>query len=439
MRIAVFGLGYVGSVSAACLANEGHTVVGVDPNTDKVDQINAGVSPVLEPMVPEYLAAAVADGRIRATTSAAEAVAETDISLLCVGTPSRANGDIELRYIEQVAAEIGTALADLDHDHTVVIRSTVMPGTADRVAAILTETSGRVEGETVFVGNNPEFLREGQGVADFVNPPLILIGADDTHTAEMIEALYDGIQAERLVEQRRLAEMVKYANNSWHATKVTYANEIGAVSRAMGIDGTRVMEILCADTKLNISPAYMRPGFAFGGSCLPKDVRALTHAAKVRDVSVPLLGSLLISNSIQVQRVIDQLVEWGPTTIGFFGLAFKAGTDDLRESPLVEVVERVLGKGFAVSIHDADVSAPDLIGGNAAFIEREIPHLSSVLREDPAAVVVESDVIVISKATPATLDALASLRPGTKVVDLVRLPAELRAAIPAGDYLGVAW
>ncbi len=439
MRIAVFGLGYVGSVSAACLANEGHTVVGVDPNTDKVDQINAGVSPVLEPMVPEYLAAAVADGRIRATTSAADAVAETDISLLCVGTPSRANGDIDLRYIEQVAAEIGTALADLDHDHTVVIRSTVMPGTADRVAAILTETSGRVEGETVFVGNNPEFLREGQGVADFVNPPLILIGADDTHTAEMIEALYDGIQAERLIEQRRLAEMVKYANNSWHATKVTYANEIGAVSRAMGIDGTRVMEILCADTKLNISPAYMRPGFAFGGSCLPKDVRALTHAAKVRDVSVPLLGSLLISNSIQVQRVIDQLVEWGPTTIGFFGLAFKAGTDDLRESPLVEVVERVLGKGFAVSIHDADVSAPDLIGGNAAFIEREIPHLSSVLRDEPGAVVVESDVIVISKATPATLEALGSLRPGTKVIDLVRLPAELRSAIPAEDYLGVAW
>ncbi len=439
MRIAVFGLGYVGSVSAACLANEGHTVVGVDPNTDKVDQINAGVSPVLEPMVPEYLAAAVADGRIRATTSAADAVAETDISLLCVGTPSRANGDIDLRYIEQVAAEIGTALAGLDHTHTVVIRSTVMPGTADRVAEILTETSGRVEGETVFVGNNPEFLREGQGVADFVNPPLILIGADDTHTAEMIEALYDGIQAERLVEQRRLAEMVKYANNSWHATKVTYANEIGAVSRAMGIDGTRVMEILCADTKLNISPAYMRPGFAFGGSCLPKDVRALTHAAKIRDVSVPLLGSLLISNSIQVQRVIDQLVEWGPSTIGFFGLAFKAGTDDLRESPLVEVVERVLGKGFAVSIHDADVSAPDLIGGNAAFIEREIPHLSSVLRDEPAAVVAESDVIVISKITPAALDALATRRPGTKVIDLVRLPDAVRTAVPAEDYLGVAW
>lgn len=448
MRIAVFGLGYVGSVSAACLANEGHTVVGVDPNVDKVEQINAGVSPVLEPMVPEYLATAVADGRIRATTSAAEAVAETDISLLCVGTPSRANGDIDLRYIEQVAAEIGTALADLDHTHTVVIRSTVMPGTADRVAAVLTETSGRVEGETVFVGNNPEFLREGQGVADFVNPPLILIGADDDHTATMIEALYEGIPAvgedgspaaERLVEPRRLAEMVKYANNSWHATKVTYANEIGAVSRAMGIDGTRVMEILCADTKLNISTAYLRPGFAFGGSCLPKDVRALNHAAKVRDVSVPLLGSLLLSNSIQVQRVVDQLVEWGPQRIGFFGLAFKAGTDDLRESPLVEVVERMVGKGNEVSIHDADVSAPDLIGGNAAFIEREIPHLSSVLRDDPAHVVAECDVLVISKVTPATLAALADRPAGTRVIDLVRLPVEVRSGIDAADYVGVAW
>ncbi len=439
MRIAVFGLGYVGSVSAACLANQGHTVVGVDPNTDKVAQINAGVSPVLEPMVPEYLAEAVADGRIRATTSAADAVAETDISLLCVGTPSRANGDIDLRYIEQVAAEIGTALAGLDHAHTVVIRSTVMPGTADRVAEILTETSGRVEGETVFVGNNPEFLREGQGVADFINPPLILIGADDEHTAGMIGALYDGIEAERLVERRRLAEMVKYANNSWHATKVTYANEIGAVSRAMGIDGTRVMEILCADTKLNISKAYMRPGFAFGGSCLPKDVRALNHAAKVRDVSVPLLGSLLTSNSIQIQRILDQLVDWSPQRVGFFGLAFKAGTDDLRESPLVEVVERMVGKGFEISIHDADVSAPDLIGGNAAFIEREIPHLASVLRDAPADVVAECDVLVISKVTPATLEALAARPAGTKVIDLVRLPDDVRGAIDATDYLGVAW
>lgn len=439
MRIAVFGLGYVGSVSAACLANAGHTVIGVDPNIDKVGMVNAGESPVLEPLVPEYLAEGVATGRVRATMDAAEAVAETELSLLCVGTPSRPNGEIDLRYIEMVAAEIGAALAGSDHAHTVIIRSTVMPGTAERVGEILEESSGRRLGDGIAVGVNPEFLREGQGVADFLAPPLILIGADDPETGRLAAELYDGIDAELLIEPTRLAEMVKYANNSWHATKVTYANEIGTIARAMNIDGARVMEILCADTKLNISPAYMRPGFAFGGSCLPKDVRAITHAAKSRDVSVPLLSSLLNSNAIQIQRVVDQLVDWQPTMIGFFGLAFKAGTDDLRESPLVEVVERMVGKGFAIAIHDADVTPPNLIGGNLDFVEREIPHLADVLRADPVDVVHGADVLVVSKATPDVLAALATRAPGTKVVDLVRLPLDVRTAIDSADYLGVAW
>lgn len=439
MRIAVFGLGYVGSVSAACLANEGHTVVGVDPNVEKVAMVNDGVSPVLEPMVPEFLASGVADGRIRATSSAADAIAETDLSLVCVGTPSQPNGDIDLCFIEGVAAEIGSALADLDHDHVVVIRSTVKPGSADRVGEILAQTSGRSLGEGVSVGVNPEFLREGQGVADFLAPPLVLIGADDETTAKTIAGLYDNIEAETLIEPTRLAEMVKYANNSWHATKVTYANEIGAVCRELGVDGSRVMEILCADTKLNISSAYMRPGFAFGGSCLPKDVRALTYAAKSKDVSVPLLSSLLTSNHLQIQRVVDQLVEWSPTTIGFFGLAFKAGTDDLRESPLVEVVERMAGKGFDIAVHDSDVMAPNLIGGNRAFIEREIPHLSAVLRESAADVTAAADAVVVAKVTPAISEALGCLVPGTKVLDLVRLEQDIVDQIGADDYLGVAW
>lgn len=439
MRIAVFGLGYVGSVSAACLANAGHTVVGVDPNVDKVGMINAGESPVLEPFVPEYIAAGVAEGRVKATTDAAVAVAETDLSLVCVGTPSRQNGDIDLKYIEGVAAEIGTALASADHDHVVVIRSTVKPGTAATVGQILEKTSGRTLGEGVAVGVNPEFLREGQGVADFLAPPLVLIGADDPETASLVASLYDGIEAETMIEPTRVAEMVKYANNSWHATKVTFANEMGAVCKALEIDGTRVMEILCADTKLNISPAYLRPGFAFGGSCLPKDVRALTYAAKSQDVSVPLLSSLLNSNDIQVQRIVDQLVEWHPGSIGFFGLAFKAGTDDLRESPLVELVERMLGKGFPVTIHDNDVLPPNLIGGNREFIEREIPHLSNLLRTDPADLATTADVLVISKADAGVYEALAQRRPGTKVVDLVRLPDNVRASIDAADYVGVAW
>lgn len=439
MRIAVFGLGYVGSVSAACLANAGHTVIGVDPNVEKVDQINAGKSPVLEPQVPEFLAEAVANGRVRATTSAAMAIAETDLSLLCVGTPSRANGDIDLRYVETAVREIGAALALSSEPHTLVIRSTVKPGTVERMGAILEEASGRPLTDGLSIGVNPEFLREGQGVADFLAPPLILIGADDEQTAAKIASLYEGIEAAVYVEPTRLAEMVKYANNSWHATKVTFANEIGALSQAIGIDGSRVMEILCADTKLNISPAYMRPGFAFGGSCLPKDVRALNYTAKSRDVSTPLLSSLLTSNRIQVQRLVDQLGGWAPKSIGFFGLAFKSGTDDLRESPMVEVVERMIGKGFDVAIHDADVLVPKLIGQNRAFIEREVPHLSTLLRSDPAEVAAKASALVVSKSTPDVVEAFAKRSPGTKVVDLVRLPDSVRRRIAPEDYVGVAW
>lgn len=438
MRIAIFGLGYVGSVSAACLAGQGHSIVGVDTNADKVAMIGDGISPVQEPQVPELLMEAKADGRVQATTVAAEAIAVADMSMLCVGTPSQPSGNIDLGYIESVAAQIGSALADLDHAHTVVIRSTVMPGTAQRVGEILEQTSGRTLGDGLAVAVNPEFLREGQGVADFFAPPLVLIGADDEATATQIAELYAGIDAEVLVEPTRLAEMVKYANNSWHAVKVTFANEIGAVAGSLGIDGSRVMEILCADRKLNISTAYLRPGFAFGGSCLPKDVRALGFAAKSQDVSVPLINSLLNSNAIQVQRVVDQLVSWTPCSIGFFGLSFKKGTDDMRESPLVEVVERMVGKGFGVVIHDEDVFGAELVGKNRDFIEREIPHLSSMLRED-AGEVAGAEVLVISKVTDAALAALKTRKPGTKVVDLVRIPDADRLAIPADDYVGVAW
>ncbi len=437
MNIAIFGLGYVGTVTAACFSGLGHNVIGVDTSQSKVDKFNAGTSPVLEPGVPELLAEGLAAGRIRATTDAAEAVQSTDISLVAVGTPSRANGDIDLTYIERVAADIGNALRDSDRDgqHVLVIRSTVLPGSADIAGRILAETSGRTLGEGCGVAVNPEFLREGMGVADFQNPPLILVGADDENTGKMVMSLYDGIDAERIIEPVRLAEMVKYANNSWHATKVTYANEIGVIAQGLGVDGTRVMEILCADTKLNISKAYMRPGFAFGGSCLPKDVRAITHAAKENDVAVPLLSSLLLSNSIHVQRVIDKLLEWHPGQIGFTGLAFKAGTDDLRESPIVEVVERMLGKGFACRIHDAEVNAPDLIGGNRAYIEAEIPHLNRLLTDELAELVEHSDVVVVAKNSPE-LEELLRANPEKPVLDLVRVAEDIRSR---DNYVGVAW
>lgn len=448
MKVAIFGLGYVGSVTAACLASLGHEVIGVDVNPTKVDAINEGRSPVQEPGIDELMAKAAAEQRLSATTDPSEAVAQSDLALVCVGTPSRANGDIDLSYISGVTGRIGQALVQRDQhdpdrpntdrsntdrpDYVVVIRSTVVPGTADHCTQILTEVGA--SGASVAV--NPEFLREGEAVGDFLAPPLILVGADDDEVGQRVLSLYDGIEAERRVEPVRLTEMVKYANNSWHATKVTFANEIGLVAKAMGVDGTAVMDLLCADQKLNISRAYLRPGFAFGGSCLPKDVRALNFMAKDNDVAVPLLSSILVSNAVQVQRVVDLLVAQQGKTIGFVGLAFKADTDDLRESPLVELAERMLGKGFSCLIHDADISAPDLVGGNRAFIEREIPHLDRLLVDDVADLLTQADVVVVSKASPEVKAGLAQRRPDQLLIDLVGLDHELRAR---GPYEGVAW
>lgn len=435
MNVAVFGLGYVGSVTAACLASLGHRVIGVDTNPAKVDLVNQGRSPVAEPGIGEMVSTASADGLLTATLDAAEAVAASDIALLCVGTPSRQNGDIDLMYLENVSRNIGVALRDSDkRDYVVVIRSTVVPGTANRMAEVMAENGAAPLHPAVAV--NPEFLREGQAVGDFMAPPLVLVGADDQVVADKILALYEGIEAERWVEPTRLTEMVKYANNSWHAAKVTFANEVGMVSQAMGVDGARVMELLCKDTKLNISPAYLRPGFAFGGSCLPKDVRALNFMAKDNDVAVPMLSSLLISNEIQVQRVIDQLVAHPGKTIGVIGLAFKANTDDLRESPLVEVVERMIGKGFACLVHDKDITQADLIGGNRDYIEREIPHLDQHLVDDVGELIAAADVLVVSKASDEVRAALANRPDGQLLIDLVGLEPALRKV---GPYSGVAW
>jgi GDP-mannose 6-dehydrogenase len=437
MNVAVFGLGYVGTVTAACLGSRGHRVTGIDTNQAKVDKFNRGQSPVLEPGVSELLAEGLAEGRLRATNNATEAVLATDMALICVGTPSRPNGDIDLGCIDAVAGQIGEALAAVANPrYVVVIRSTVLPGTAERVGQILADRSGRALGTGISVAVNPEFLREGQGVADFMDPSLILVGADDHDTAQLVLELYHGIDATRRVEPTRLAEMVKYVNNSWHATKVTFANEIGVVSQALGIDGRDVMDILCSDVKLNISRSYLRPGFAFGGSCLPKDVRALTFAAKALDVATPLLGSLLNSNGIHIERLVELLVRHETRKIGFVGLAFKAGTDDLRESPMVEVVERLAGKGFDCSIYDADVSAPDLVGGNRAYIEGELPHLERLLVSDLAELVGSSGAVVVSKTTPELVALLCSRAPDQLVVDLVGLDDEVRAV---GAYHGAAW
>ncbi len=436
MRISIFGLGYVGSVTAACLADAGHTVIGVDLNQLKVDAINAGETPVLETHVPEMVAAGVADGRLRATLDLADAVLNTDISLLCVGTPSAANGDIDVSHILKVASDIGRMLKDKSTFHTITVRSTVFPGTAELVTQAITESSGKVADVDFGVTVNPEFLREGQGVEDFRNPPLILIGGSCEPAIDAVARLYDGIDAPMFKEDTRVAELTKYANNSFHATKITFANEIGNLAKAMGIDSHRVMALLCADTKLNISPTYLKPGFAFGGSCLPKDVRALNFRAKSLDVSVPLLESLLESNRLQITRVIDLVVASDHRKLGFCGLAFKSGTDDLRESPIVEVIERMLGKGYECRIYDPEVSTGKLIGANREYIQAEIPHLDDLLVTSLDAVIEHAETIVVSSATPEFRDVVKRRRPNQRIIDLARI---VDAPLDDEWYEGICW
>ncbi len=443
-RIAVFGLGYVGTVTASCFAGLGHRVIGIDTNADKVAQFARGDSPVLEPGVEELLASGLGNGLVNATGGIDEAVDGSDLALICVGTPSLPNGDIDLRYILAVADDIAGALRRLNkRSYTVVIRSTVLPGSADNVRAVLADNGITVaDGYDVHVVVNPEFLREGQGVEDFLRPPLILVGADHDAAGEQALSLYDGIEADRRVTPTRVAELVKYANNSWHAVKVTFANEIGVVAKALDVDGVEVMQLLCSDHKLNISSAYMRPGFAWGGSCLPKDVRAVNFAAKSSDVIVPLLSSLLPSNGIHTARLIELLLEVDRPRIGFVGLAFKPGTDDLRESAMVEVVERMSGKGFHCRIHDQELVPDDLVGGNLAFVQRELPHLGQLMDDDLAELVAQSDVIVVSKGSDRLNALLSGAERGPEsenpvtVVDLIGLPHDVRSAV---SYHGVAW
>lgn len=440
MRVAVFGLGYVGCVTAACLARRGHDVVGVDISDLKVEMIQAGSSPVLERGLNELVAEVVAEGRLRATKDAREAVLGTDVSLICVGTPSAPNGSLDTGALERVLDKIGEALPDVEGRHTVVVRSTTLPGTAEGlVRPRLEQASGRRAGADFGLATNPEFLREGSSLVDFENPPKTVIGQFDEASGEVVAALYEGISAPLFRVRPGVAELVKYVDNAFHALKITFANEIGTVARAFGLDSHEVMEIFCSDTKLNISPAYLKPGFSFGGSCLPKDLRALLYSAKRADADLPLLASILPSNELHLRRVADAILATGRRRVGFFGLSFKPGTDDLRESPLVELAERLLGKGLDLRIYDAAVSMSKLVGANKEYIEERIPHLSSLLAESPAEVIDHAEVLVVGAAAPETVTELqgAELN-GRVLVDLARLPdaAERR---DSDAYLGVGW
>ncbi|CDM66241.1 nucleotide sugar dehydrogenase [Pyrinomonas methylaliphatogenes] len=437
MRLSVFGLGYVGCVSAACFAKEGHEVVGVDVNPTKVEIINDGRSPIVEPGMDELIAEVVAAGRLRATTAAKEAIESSDVSLVCVGTPSAPNGSLNLTYVKRVCEEIGAAIEGKSRPHTVVIRSTMLPGTIEGVVVPTLEIySGKKVGRDIGICINPEFLREGSSLADFYSPPFTLIGADDEETARMVSRLYARIEAPLFVTSIKSAEMVKYACNCFHALKVSFANEIGNICKALGIDSHEVMEIFCRDTKLNLSPYYLKPGFAFGGSCLPKDLRAIMYKAKELDVEAPVLSAILPSNRLQVERAVEMVLRTGKKRIGVLGMSFKAGTDDLRESPMVALIETLIGKGLQLAIYDKDVSLARLFGANKEYIEREIPHISKLMRNDLKEVIDEAEVIVVGNRSPEFREIEKMRRDGQKIIDLVRLFEEKKS----GDwYEGICW
>jgi GDP-mannose 6-dehydrogenase len=422
MRVSVFGLGYVGCVSAACLAKSGHEVVGTDVNPTKVEMVDGGQSPIVEPGIGDLLAEVVAAGRLRATGDAAEAVADSDVSLVCVGTPSRPNGSLDLTYIKRACQEIGEALAAKPRYHVVAMRSTMLPGTVEgTVIPALEVFSGKRAGRDFGVAVNPEFLREGTSVADFATPPFTLIGADDEDAAAPLACLYSHVDAPVVKVGIREAEMVKYACNAFHALKVTFANEIGNICKAAGIDSHVVMDVFCRDTKLNLSPYYLKPGFAFGGSCLPKDLRAINYKAKITDVDVPLLGALNASNRLQVEHAAQRVLRTGKKNVGILGMSFKSGTDDLRESPMVSLIETLIGKGLRLSVYDRDVELARLFGANKDYIEREIPHISSLMRGSLAEVIAACEVVVVGKKEDEYRTALVSAGPDLEVIDLVRL------------------
>ena len=437
MKLSVWGLGYVGTVSAGCLAQEGHEVIGVDPETRKVDLINAGKPPIIEKDIGEIIERQVAAGRLSATTEAAVAVRQTDLFLICVGTPSRSNGDIELKYVRRVCQEIGTALRDHQGAPVVVIRSTMLPGTMREVVIPTLETyAGRRAGVEFGVCINPEFLREGTAVHDFFDPPKTIIGELNRASGDLLANLYARIGAPLIRTDIETAEMVKYADNAWHALKVGFANEIGNVCKGVQVDSHRVMDIFCQDTKLNLSPYYLKPGFAFGGSCLPKDLRALLYKAKTLDLSLPILAAILPSNELQIERAMRAVIEKGSKKVGILGFSFKAGTDDLRESPVVELTERLIGKGYDLRVYDANVSLAAIHGANRDYILNHIPHISRLMTRSIDEVLDHADTIVIGNAAPEFRDVPKRLGDGQTVIDFVRV-TESRSV--SGVYEGICW
>lgn len=437
MKISIFGLGYVGAVSAGCLAREGHSVIGVDPNLTKVNIINQGRSPVIEKEIDEIIAKAVLEKKITATADVEEAVLGTDLSLICVGTPSQSNGSLDLKYVHNVCEQIAIALKKKKQFHVVVCRSTVLPGTMRGVVIpALEQYSGKKAGSDFGVCNNPEFLREGTAVYDFYHPPKTVIGQTDPRSGDMLAVIYKNMDAPLIRTSIEVAEMVKYTDNVWHGLKVAFANEIGRICKSIDIDSHKVMDIFCQDTKLNLSSYYMKPGFAFGGSCLPKDLRALTHKAKVMDLNLPVLNAVLPSNQQHIEAGLEMIIKAGNKKIGILGFSFKAGTDDLRESPLVEVIERLIGKGYDLRIYDRNVNLAKLIGANKDYLYNHIPHIANLMVEDINELVSHADTLVIGNKTPEFVEVLKNRKSTQIVIDLVRIADKVEQE---GGYYGICW
>lgn len=437
MNISIFGLGYVGCVGLGCLAQNGHRVIGVDLAPAKVNAINSGKASIVENEIDTIIAEQYRLGTISATSDALEAVKDTDVSFICVGTPSTPNGHLNLNAIFQVAEEIGKGIGAKKSFHVVVIRSTVLPGTNEKTAAILEEASGRKNGEDFAVVSNPEFLREGTAVKDYFNPPYTLIGSSSPRATETMKEIYLGIDAPIIVTEIKIAELMKYINNSFHAQKIVFANEVGNICKKVGIDSHKLMEIFCLDTKLNISPYYLKPGFAYGGSCLPKDLKALQTMAHDMYLDCPVLDSIDKSNASQIKLALDQILAFNKAKIGFLGLSFKAGTDDLRNSPILEIIERLLGKGFDIKIFDKNVHFAQLLGANKEYILNKIPFISKFITDNPDDVIKDAEVLVIVNNDADFKDILKRTPDETIIYDLVNLEFETRETRP--NYSGLAW
>jgi GDP-mannose 6-dehydrogenase len=437
-KISVFGIGYVGTVSAACLARDGHEVVAVDVNQDKVDFLNRGLSPIVEPRLSESILAGVRTGRLKATTEPLSAISSTDISLVCVGTPSQENGSLETSFVNRVAKEIGESIAKTPNFHSVVMRSTMLPGTMEQlIIPTLERSSGKRAGRDFGLAYFPEFLREGTAIADYDDPGAIVFGVeDDPLTLKRLMDIHARFSIAPQVMSIRAAEAVKYANNAWHATKISFANELGLLCKAMGVDSHEVMNALVSDTKLNVSPAYLKPGFAFGGSCLPKDVSALRHAGRMADIDTPLLDAVLQANENQIRSAFRLVSATGKRRIGLVGLSFKPDTDDLRYSPMLEIAERLIGRGYELAIYDSNIRLSRLTGVNRDHVTKRLPHISCLLRESMNDLVDFAEVLVVANRHEFQKIALPLIDPEKIIIDLVRIRPDKQTGI---NYRGICW